>query len=226
MKTILILCLFFGGYLASQAQNSFSLGAKLGYGTSAFPMNATLFSDGLKMPARSGATLSTGAIGRYTIADKFGIESGAWFNHYSFYREGEFHTKDLYWKTAATAELINYQMPILINYKFKSYRHPFTYWIIVAGTTIDWFSTGGVSARESALHPQTLQNLVVAFRFGRERMKTKIEAGLEFQYSSKYFEFMDPISLRFDGAISSRINSVSFVINYFFFNKDRRNTNA
>jgi hypothetical protein len=226
MKRNLFLCLMFGGCLTSQAQNSFSLGAKLGYGTSAFPMNATLFSDGKEESARSGATLSTGAIGRYTIADKFGIESGAWFNHYSFYRKSEFQTKDLYWKAAAAAELLNYQMPILIDYKLKSFRHPFTYCIVSAGTTIDWFSTGGINARESALHPQTLKNLVAAFRLGRERMKTKIEAGLELQYSAKYFEFSDPISLAFNGAISSRLNSVSFVINYFFFTNERRKTTS
>jgi hypothetical protein len=198
------------------------MGVKIGYGSSRFPMRALVYSSGSVVAAKAGATLSTGVTCRYMIADRFGIESGAWINHYSFYREDNFRARDAYWKSAAESEVFNYQMPVVFSYKFKTRRHPFRYLILGAGTTIDWFSSYWVLPIEGPLRPQGLKNCFGAIRLGRERMRGKIEVGFEFQYSLKHNKFSH-VNFTPDDSVVSKLNMISFVVNYFFLNKVKRN---
>lgn len=208
----------------SSGQNSFITGAKIGYGTSAFHMNAVLYIDGSAESAKSGSVLSTGVIERYMIGDLIGIESGALINHYSFYLEKNFDFQDVYWKTAADLELLNYQMPVIVNYKLKLRHLPFTYFLFSGGTTIDWFFPDLYTGRSSSFRPQTFQNHFASVKRGREKLQGKIEVGLELQYSRKHFEFGDRGYNRIEKIVQSKLNIIALNISYFFFTKELRKT--
>jgi hypothetical protein len=207
------------------AQNSFTLGAKIGYGTSAFPMNAKLETNGVTEIVKSGATLSTGIIGRYSIGDRIGIESGVWLNHYSFYNKDKFRTRDAIWKSAAEFEVANYQMPIILNYKVKMQRHPFRYFVVGAGTTLDWFLVYWSTGLTRSILPGNFKNIVGSLKTGRERMKgNQLEIGLEIQYALKQFELDNhDYSYPKQQRVTSKTNMVSLSIAYFFLKKQRTN---
>lgn len=216
MKIFATLYFLLGMCLSAFTQNSFSMGAKIGYGTSALPMRAVLYSNGTAFPAKSGATLSTGIVGRYLISDLIGIETGAWANHYSFYKAENFRTREVYWKTAADLEVLNYQLPILLNYKLKLPQRPFNYLMLSAGTTLDWFFPDVLSGPTSAFRPRAFRNLFASIKSGREKMKGKIELSIDLQYSVKHFNFTNRNYAPTETIVYSKLNMVSLNLAYFF----------
>lgn len=206
-------------------QNSFNLGFKAGYGTSAFPMNASLKSNGTWVEAKSGSTLSIAIAVRYIIADRFGIESGLYANHYSFYYEDDFKSEDAFWKTSAAMEIPNYQVPLLLNYKIKFTRQPYTYIMASAGTTIDWFFSHWLGGTSSSLRPEAFRNLAGALKVGKEKLNGKMEIGLEAQYSLREFEFTNQNYHLQEQIIRSRLNMLSLNVAFFFLNSETKPNN-
>jgi hypothetical protein len=216
MRILITLYFLTGMSFYTTAQNSFSFGAKIGYGTSALPMNAVLHINGTAFPAKSGATLSTGIIGRYMISDLIGIETGAYANHYSFYKTENFRNRERYWKTAADLEVLNYQLPILLNCKLKLPQRPFSYFMFSAGTTIDWFFPDLLTGHTSAFRPRAFQNLFASIKSGREKLRGKMELGIDLQYSFRHFDFTNR-NYGFTGTlVHSKLNMVSLNLAYFF----------
>jgi hypothetical protein len=211
---------------ATFAQNSFNVGAKIGYGSSVFPMSVTLVSDGTSYPASSGATLSTGLSFRYMINDIIGIETGAWTTHYSFYHKTNFRTRDRYWKTAAALEILNHQLPIILNYRASLPRHPFTYLMISGGTTLDWFFPDILSGRRDSFKPSAFKNVVISIKRGKERPRSKMELGLEIQYAYRYFHFTNAGYQPTETSVISKTNMASLTLNYFFSSRQRTRTES
>jgi hypothetical protein len=114
-------------------------------------------------------------------------------------------------------------MPVVINYKVELPRQPFRYYLVSTGTTIDWFFPDLLSGRPSSFRPATFQNLLVAIRTGRERLRGKLEVGVELQYSFRYFDYTNHGYHPTETFVHSKLNMISLVMNYLFINKQRQN---
>lgn len=219
MKTYITLFFVFI-CISSYTQNIFTLGAKIGYGSSAFPMTASIQADGNVTDLKSGAVVSGGLVAGYMLTDFTGIEFGVSANDYSLHFENRFRARDAFWKTPSNVQILNIQSPIAVTHKFllSNTRHS-SYLTLGLGTSIDLFSTYSKDGYSFSFVPEFTKNLVSFVRMGREKARRKIEFGIETQYSLSPFKLKSFPQSMFEEEISSRLNMLTLNAYYFFVSK-------
>jgi hypothetical protein len=212
-----ILLILLGALNAScLAQGKFSAGAKVGAGGSLFPLHATLDAKDSVDNVYAGTTLTTGIFVNYMIGGRMGIESGVCLSHYSYYRNEEKFWRTRIWKGAATMEMVNYQIPLLILYRYDIPSNPFKDITFAGGTSIDWLAEPMLKSTG----PMWLKNIFGGIRLGKERMKGgRFEYGLEFQYSLNRFVFKGTNYNKLDYKLNSRLGLLSLNLYYFFYGR-------
>lgn len=202
----------------AHSQGVFHVGAKVGLGGSLFPLHSKLVNDGVSNNAYTGTVLSTGIITQYVIGRRIGFESGFHLNHNSYYYPDQKNVwRRRIWKGAAAVEMFDFQVPIVILYRFPIPSDPFRDITVSAGTSIDWLGTDFMTETSRAMW---LKNIYGGVRFGKERMKgNRFEYGLEFQYSLERFDLKGKNYNQLEMEISSRLSALTINIYYFFFDK-------
>jgi hypothetical protein len=200
------------------AQGILSIGAKLGLGASVFPLHAMLDDNDSTWQVYSGTTLTTGILAQYLIGNRIGIESGLHLTHYSYYEKKDASIpRNRVWKSSATTEVFNFQLPVALFYKFTFPSNPFKDIKLVGGTSIDWLSSDLLLQPSRAL---TLKNIYTSIRIGNERVSgRRLEYGLEFQYSLDRYSLKGTTFNQPDNKLSSRLSVLTLNLYYFFYNK-------
>jgi hypothetical protein len=204
------------GCLNVHAQRTFTLGAKIGLGGSPFPLNATFKANGATSGVRPMTIFTTGFLTQYMVNDFMGIESGAYLTHYGYYRNETSAWQNLIGEVAVV-QVFNYQVPVVLLHKIKMPGDPFKYVKLAGGTSIDWLTGDGLTTYGKAL---SLKNLHCGVRLGREKVKgSRIEYGLEFQYSFNRF-YLESINYnQVKESLSSRLSMLTLNFYYLFWNK-------
>lgn len=204
--------------LPGAAQGTLSIGAKFGLGASVFPLHAMLDDNDSTWNVYSGTTLTTGILAQYLIGNRIGIESGLHLTHYSYYEKNDASIpRNRLWKSSATTEVFNFQVPVVLFYKFAFPSNPFKDIKLAGGTSIDWLSSDLLLEPSHAL---TLKNIYASVRIGNERMSgRRLEYGLEFQYSMDRYSLKGTNFNQLDQTLSSRLCVLTLNLYYFFFSK-------
>jgi hypothetical protein len=204
------------------AQHLFSVGAKMGIGSTVTPINPILTVNADSYLMRTNGHLSTGAVIQYLIGNRIGMESGFQMNVYTFNLKNEtgFSLKE-YFCIAPRFQLLDYQIPVQVMYKIPLPRNLYKHIKLVSGTSIDWLTT---QTATQLRHSFSLHNFIVSARIGKETLKHgRMEYGLEYQYSLKRFK-LESVDYNQPGeTLDGRLSMLCFNFYYFFLNRNIRN---
>jgi hypothetical protein len=203
----------------SYSQNTYSLGAKGGFGFNAPSVNATLITNSNSYNLRNNVFFSGGVLGQYLLGDLFGIETGILMTYQTYAR------KDLVsgsiknflgWNNSVGIH--DYQIPIQLIYKIKHPTNPYRHFKITAGASLDWLTTEYLKKPHNSLF---ISNLLLGIRMGNQKGKRgRIECGLEYQYTiGGRYNF----NMKTDKGIdifNAKYSVLSFNLYYFFLNRD------
>ncbi|WP_028979839.1 hypothetical protein [Sporocytophaga myxococcoides] len=215
-----VFCLSLLSYLAESvyAQNSISLGPKVGLGFS-IPMQAVRQSiNGMSYNLRGNASYSFGFMGQYILGDRLGIETGTVISYQQYSRMDLKNSIKSLLSIDSSIGIINYQIPIQLFYKFNHPTNPYKHFKITSGMSLDMLEAEFLYQQYNHL---ILSKYLIEFRMGNEGKRFgRLEYGLQYQCSIGGEHNFPRSTKNSSDALSIKYSLISFNIYYFFLNKD------
>jgi hypothetical protein len=201
------------------AQHLISIGAKVGVGPTASPINPLLNSNGNGYDMRTNGHFTTGVTAQYLIGNRIGMESGMNLNCYTFNLKSDPHySLTHYFGINPTIQVFDYQIPVQLMYKIELPRNLYKHIKLVGGTSIDWLTTL-VNSRLG--HALSLKNIMIGARLGKETLKRgRMEYAVEYQYSLRRFNLNGVNYDQLDDTLNARLSMLCVSYYYFFINRD------
>jgi hypothetical protein len=201
------------------SQNTYSIGAKGGFGFTAPSVNATLITNSNSYNLRNNVFFSGGVLGQYLLGDLFGIETGILMTYQTYARKDlvSGSIKNFLGWNNSIGGIHDYQIPIQLIYKIKHPTNPYRHFKITAGASLDWLTTEFLKKPHSSLF---ISNLLLGIRMGNQRGKRgRIECGLEYEYTigGKYNFNMK--TEKGTDVLNAKYSVLSFNLYYFFLNR-------
>lgn len=208
-KGLVVLCLCLQLDLFGQDQlKNFNVYLQPSIGWSLLPTHSSL--EQPLRPVFTNMSIGIGALGAYTLANTFGIESGYLLTLQHLTEDPadiSFFDQDSYEYT-----LTYNQVPILFFYKISPMQWHYGHLKLRLGTSLDWISWG------SGFHMpryRFLGNVISGISYGVERHTGRVmEFGLSYVRSLKSYEMKSNGLL-----LKSRMDALSLDFKYYLFKK-------
>jgi hypothetical protein len=201
------------------AQQQISIGAKVGVGPTASPINPLLTSKGNVYVMRTNGHFTTGVTAQYLIGNRMGMELGMNFNCYTFNIKSDPHySLTHYFGINPAIQMFDYQIPVQLMYKIELPRNLYKHIKLVGGTSIDWLTT---LVNSQLGHALSLKNIMIGARLGKETLKRgRMEYAIEYQYSLRRFDLNGIDYNQLGDTLNARLSMLCFSYYYFFINRD------
>lgn len=199
-------------------QNSISLGAKGGLGTSIPTLSALKSINGITYELRGNASYSIGLLGQYILGDRLGIETGIASNYQQYSRKDLKNSFKSLLSLDSSIGIINRQIPIQLFYKMNHPTNPYQHFKITSGISLDWLEA---EYKHQKYNTMFISNFLIGLRMGTEGKRYgRVEYGLQYQYSLGGFHQFKTAGNITGESLSIKYSLISFNFYYFFFNKD------
>lgn len=219
MRYRMLLFLFIIQCYACNAQNTYSLGVRIGLGFDVPSSRAEYLLNGSSYRLRSNAFYAFGVLGQYLLNNRLGIESGLAVSYQTYGMNipvTESIKNFLGWNYSEG--ITDYQIPVRFIYKADHPSNPFKYFIFAAGISADRLLSQYFQKERNSV---ITSNLLAGIRMVNKQGKLgRTELGIEYQYSLRGGFKYTRSTAAGPEIFKARQSLLSFNLYYFFLNRN------
>lgn len=216
------LLLFFPLFISfcfCHAQNTYSLGVRIGFGFDTPSPHAKYILNGNTYKLRSNAFYALGIMGQYLLNNRLGIESGLSVSYQTYGMNipaSESVKNFLGWNYSEG--ITDYQIPVRLVYKTDHPSNPFKYFIAAAGISVDRLLSQYFQKERNSV---IASNLLAGIRMVNKQGKLgRTEIGIEYQYSLRGGFKYTRLTAAGPEIFKARQSLLSINLYYFFLNRN------